>query len=60
MSGASDPRVLLDAMSSMLGENGDMKGPQEVLTIIRYTKESIHSQTVDIFHALFLNCTLHI
>lgn len=36
MSGASDPRVLLDAMNSMLGEFGDIKGPQEVVTIIRY------------------------
>ena len=36
MSGASDPRVLLDAMSSMLGEYGDIKGPQEVITVIRY------------------------
>ncbi|XP_046844298.1 serine/threonine-protein phosphatase 1 regulatory subunit 10-like isoform X2 [Xenia sp. Carnegie-2017] len=40
MSGASDPRVLLDAMSSMLGENGDMKGPQEVLTIISLMKDA--------------------
>ena len=36
MSGASDPRVLLDAMTSMLGEYGDIKGPQEVVSIIRY------------------------
>lgn len=36
MAGGSDPRVLLDAMSSMLGEYGDIKGPQDVITVVRY------------------------
>ncbi|CAB4019533.1 Serine threonine- phosphatase 1 regulatory subunit 10, partial [Paramuricea clavata] len=40
MSGASDPRVLLDAMSSMLGEYGDIKGPQEVITVISLMKDA--------------------
>lgn len=42
MSGGSDPRELLDAMNSMLGEYGDIKGPQEVITIIRYCMVICH------------------
>ena len=34
----TDPCVLLDAMTTMLGEYGDIKGPQEVVTVIRLAK----------------------